>query len=260
MRSPCCHSRIFWFLPALLWLWMGLPWVGCCGFDLAYGLTIASASSLKPVVEKLTPLFESQYPQVKIKNTFAGSQVIFQQIRMGAKIDIFMTADPQLLVKLGSKMKLLSRQTLGHNGLVVVAHQAKQIPAQDITQVAWQNLGRVAICHPSAPCGRYTQEFLNKMPQIQIPQVVYSDSAHANLAKVLNKQVTMGFIYKTDWYNHQSELTLVYSVPQSVLPPLDYEACVTTHAAQDSHANLWMGWLQSPPALKILADYGFNSD
>ncbi|NTW05928.1 MAG: molybdate ABC transporter substrate-binding protein, partial [Peptococcaceae bacterium] len=56
-------------------------------------ITVAAAASLKNCLdEKLIPVFQQRYPNIKIQTTYDGSGKLQTQIQQGAPIDIFISA------------------------------------------------------------------------------------------------------------------------------------------------------------------------
>lgn len=55
-------------------------------------LTIFAASSLTESFTQIGQAFENSHPGVKVKFNFAGSQILFSQIKNGAQADIFAPA------------------------------------------------------------------------------------------------------------------------------------------------------------------------
>ena len=64
-------------------------------------INLAAAASLKNVYdEKLIPMFQKQYPNVKVTPTYASSGDLQTQIENGLKADIFMSAANKQMNKL----------------------------------------------------------------------------------------------------------------------------------------------------------------
>ncbi len=94
------------FLLLLIGLTLGL--VGCAGASESSGgtsqatseeqvsrgtLTVLAASSLTDVFGELASKFQEQNPGTKVSTSFAGSSELLAQIRQGAPVDVFATAD-----------------------------------------------------------------------------------------------------------------------------------------------------------------------
>ena len=63
------------------------------GTDIKGTLTLAAAASLeKSFTEELIPMFEEQYPGVKVQGTYDSSGKLQSQIEAGADVDVFFSA------------------------------------------------------------------------------------------------------------------------------------------------------------------------
>jgi len=61
---------------------------------------VAAAASLRGPLEELVELYREQHPDANITLTFGGSGALAQQIRYGAPVDLFLSADAELAAAL----------------------------------------------------------------------------------------------------------------------------------------------------------------
>ena len=98
-----------------------LVWCGCVlAQEMSSDkLSVFAAASLKPSLDKITPLFEKKYG-VKLVLSFAGSGALARQIEYGAPADVFISANESWLHHL-EKIGLIRDSTaLFSNALVLI--------------------------------------------------------------------------------------------------------------------------------------------
>lgn len=67
-------------------------------------ITIAAAASLKNCMDdKLIPMFNEKYPNIKVQATYDSSGKLQTQIEEGAEIDVFMSAATKQMDELNKK-------------------------------------------------------------------------------------------------------------------------------------------------------------
>ena len=123
-------------------------------------LYVASASSLKPLVEEAIKVFTAKHPHVEVKVSYGSSGSLYKQIKGGAPYDIFLSASGIYIEKLkeAGKIKKAKIFALGR----VVLFSLKPL-SKDIEK-ALLSAKRVAIANPKyAPYGKCALEFLKKI-------------------------------------------------------------------------------------------------
>jgi molybdate transport system substrate-binding protein len=162
---------------------------------------VSAAASLTNAFQDIARAFEKAHPGSKVVLNFAASGPLLQQIRQGAPVDVFASADQETMDKAAAAQLLApGRVDFAANTLVVV-----QPAAAGSSPKAWPiwppRLARLATGSPaSVPVGRYTLEAVKAAgleAELQ-PRWIYADSVRQVLAYVARGEVDAGFVYRTD--------------------------------------------------------------
>ena len=63
-------------------------------------LVVGAAASLRNPMQQLAEVFEAQHPEIKVRLSFGASSSLARQIRLGAPIDVFVSADNRWVLDL----------------------------------------------------------------------------------------------------------------------------------------------------------------
>lgn len=227
----------------------------------AQTLTVSAAASLAPVLKALAPRFEAGQTGVALRFNFAASGVLLQQLRQGAPVDVFASADQDTVTR-GLAQNLLDGNTardFARNSVVLV------VPAQggpalhtlaDLTRPAVKRLagGKVA----TVPVGRYAREALDasRLWPGLAPKWVDCDSVRQVLDYVVRGEVDAGFVYRTDALSAADKVRVVLTLSSHT--PVRYPVAVVSDSRHKALARDFIAFLTSPPAQDVLARYGFD--
>lgn len=117
-------------------------------------MTIAAASSLRPMVEQLSQKYNSIHGGEEIRCVYGASGTIFTQIVGGAPFNIFLSADPNYLEQLQKRGKVNSPiDTLAWGTLGFLSQREAVLSCNTIL-----------LPHPGfAPFGKAAQSYLNQI-------------------------------------------------------------------------------------------------
>lgn len=246
-------------------LLMGLAAVvsGCGTEKKAAGtVRVAAAASLEKVfTEKLIPLFNKQYPEIKVEGVYDGSGKLQVQIEEGLAADIFISASEKQMQALLQK-KMVQQETvrpLLENKLVlIVAADVKQPIAkfEDLAMVEHPAIGDPK----SVPAGQYAQEALTKLGVWE--QVSSKASLGTNVTEVLHwvaeGSADAGIVYATDAASN-SKVKVAAVVPAGVLQkPVIYPVGMLIKAPHADDAKKFYEFLHSAQASAIFKEAGFE--
>lgn len=253
-------KMIFWCL-----LLVGLAAVvsGCGNEQKVTGtVRVAAAASLEKVfTEKLIPLFNKQYPEIKVEGVYDGSGKLQVQIEEGLAADIFISASEKQMKALLQK-KIMQQETvrpLLENKLVlIVAADAQQHIAkfEDLTKVKHPVIGDPK----SVPAGQYAQEALSKLGVWE--QVSSKASLGTNVTEVLHwvaeGSADAGIVYATDAASN-NKVKVAAVVPTGVLQkPVIYPMGMLAKAPHADDAKKFYEFLHSAQASVIFKEAGFE--
>lgn len=151
---------------------------GCQGKP---ALTVAAASSLQDALRECASAYEARTHE-RVELDFAGSNAIGAQIRAGAPVDVFVSADEEAV-------KAIESRPLLSNALVIVGDG-------DL-----RHAQRIAIGNPSAvPAGKYAKRYLERegLWRELEPKLIPTENVRAALAAVDRGVVDAAFVYRTD--------------------------------------------------------------
>lgn len=214
-------------------------------------LTVYGASSLKIVLSKFDagPTY-----------SFAGSDVLAQQIENGAPADLFAAASPKYPKQLAAKGLCEKPVPFASNTLVII------VPAgsKAISSLADLQVGpprRLAIGAAAVPIGAYTREVLaNAGGDAVLTRNTVSDEQDAAgiVSKVALGSADAGITYVTDAKSSDGRVRAV-ALPASAQPVVAYTACVAVReGANTTAARDYLTKLTGPAGQAALKAAGFG--
>ncbi len=225
-------------------------------------LVIYAASSLQEVLTEQAGNWARDTGQPAPKLSFAGSAIAARQISLGAKADIFISANEKWVAYLAGKKAIQSHiQLIAHNQLVFAVPkqpQAHLLQALTLSDILAHSKGRpIAIANPStAPAGEYTKKFLNHInawDNLSSGKLAFSPNVRRTLA-LIEQGGLSGFVYASD-AKASKKVQVIYTVPTSDIGVINYYGVVTNSAPNS--AITFLKYLQSDAGGKTWASYGF---
>ena len=243
---------------------------GGCGRGVEEGsVNVFAASSLTDVFTEIADAFKREHPDVDVVLQFAGSSRLAAQIKAGAHVDVFASANERVMED------LLADGADGRDSAVFARNRlALAVPAENPGGVdGLASLGKpdllVAACDPEVPCGALTEEVLTDAgaemgvcPSSGGEERVRCDAARlvvdthepnvrSVLTKVMLGEVDAGLVYATDLAaGGEDVFGIRLRHPAAASYPL---AVLSEKAAAAEFAN----FVLSPTAQQILAEAGF---
>ncbi len=223
-------------------------------------LLIGAAASLQASLEELQGSFETQYPNVKLTFTFAGSGTLEQQIREGAPMDIFISAAEKQMDALetdsflldGTRVNLLENQV----ALIVPRDSTLSIAAfEDITKANVIAIGDPA----SVPAGQYAQEIYTNLGSWEdvLAKATLGKDVTEVLTWVSSGNADAGVVYTTD-AALSDDVIVAAIAPEGSHKKVIYPAAVIKESKQTEAAGEFISFLQSQEAKDVFVSYGFK--
>ncbi len=226
-------------------------------------LRIASASSLRPVLEELIITF-SKLEQVKIELITASSGKLASQIEVGAPYDIFFSANKKYSTYVKAKLHLKdSIKTFAKGKLALLVSKKKNTHCNLLQALKQQNIKRIAIANPKlAPYGMASLELFQNLSIkatlsskivygeniSQVNQFLKSNAVDAGLT-AFSTLKSIGF--KEEYYK--------YEIPASLHQPIfNTTLILSKNTTQHTQAEKFVSYLQTTPAKRILVSYGYD--
>ena len=226
-------------------------------------ITIAAAASLKNCMdEKLIPMFNEKYPNIKVQATYDSSGKLKTQIEEGAEIDVFMSAATKQMNEL-NKEELIEDDSivdLLENKIVLIVPKGntKEIKSfQDILKC-----DKIAIGDPeSVPAGQYAKELFENLKIWD--EVSSKSSLGTNVTEVLNwvaeGSADSGIVYSTDAAS-KDKVEVVIEAPEGSVSKVIYPVGIIKASKNKEEAKSFTDFLQSNEAMKVFESYGFSSN
>lgn len=226
-------------------------------------ITIAAAASLKNCMdEKLIPMFNEKYPNIKVQATYDSSGKLKTQIEEGAEIDVFISAATKQMNEL-NKEELIEDDSivdLLENKIVLIVPKGntKEIKSfQDILKC-----DKIAIGDPeSVPAGQYAKELFENLKIWD--EVSSKASLGTNVTEVLNwvaeGSADSGIVYSTD-ASSKDKVEVVIEAPEGSVSKIIYPVGIIKASKHKEEAKNFTDFLQSNEAMKVFESYGFSSN
>jgi molybdate transport system substrate-binding protein len=221
---------------------------GCGGDDDA--LVVSAASSLRTA---FTELGGARF-------SFGGSDDLAAQIRQGAPVDVFASADTALPAQLFAEGLVEQPVVFATNRLVlaVPADAARVASLRDLEQPGVT----IATGSPDVPVGGYTRAFLAAVGQERSERILANvRSEEPDVGGVIGKltqgAVDAGFVYITDVEATEGALVAI-ELPAAVAPDVEYAVAVVSGSERKAAARAFVTGLLEGEGRAALRRVGFG--
>ena len=221
-------------------------------------LLVFAAVSMMNALEEIIDIYE-QEAKTEVIVSYAGSQVLAQQIASGAKADIFVSAGDGPMEFLRERSLIDDEAALLRNKLVVVTkpqHEDNDIREfDDLTKFR-----RIAIADPDlAPAGHYAREALQStnLWESLMPRLILGSDVRTTLGYVETGNVDVALVYATD-AAVASTLIALDVVPVDSYSDIIYPAATLRRSTPSVVADDFLVFLKSNRAQRVFDRFGFG--
>ncbi len=221
-------------------------------------VTIFAAASTQDVLQQISRDFESQ-TGTQVTCSFAASSTLARQIEQGAAADLFLSADERWADDLAEKGLVAQRRDLLANRLVVVTPAAHPLELQQLTDLAGEEVKRLALALDPVPAGHYAREALQKAgvwERIK-DRVHEAGDVRATLMLVARGEAEAGLVYATDAAT-TDKVRVALEVPEELHAPIRYPLVLVRRADSSPEARAFYDFLDSEKARKHFRKAGFQ--
>jgi molybdate transport system substrate-binding protein len=211
-------------------------------------LTVFAASSLTDAFPKIDR---------SARYSFAGSNALAAQIRLGAPADVFASANLALPRGL-FKSRLCSKPVaFARNALVLIVPSSNPANIQTVYDLRKPGV-KLVIAAPGVPVGSYTLQVLKRMKLTSVLSHVVSRESDVRevLAKVALNEADAGFVYSTDARTVPRKVRAL-RIPARARPNVQYGICVVSARSHKAAARAFVKRVLRKAGQKILIRYGF---
>ena len=216
--------------------------------DTTYHPTVYAASSLTDALPKIAP---------GAKFSFAGSDTLAAQIRLGAPADVFASANTTLPQGLHREHLCSKPVVFTRNTLVLIV--PKSNPARIDSVYGLKRAGiKLVIAGPKVPVGAYTRKVLKNLKLTSVLKNVVSQESDVRevLAKVALGEGDAGFVYATDARTVPGKVKTI-RIPSRGKPQVQYGICVVSASGHKAAAHGFVEKVLSSRGQRILRRFGF---
>lgn len=224
----------------------------------ALAVVVSAAASLTEALQQLAALYEQRTGEQVVLN-LGASNTLARQIRSGARVDVFISADEAQMDAVAGSVVPGTRVDLLSNQLAIAVpddRPARFLSVEDLLAPAYR---RVAIGDPAAvPAGVYAKAYLERagLWSSIAPRIVPAGSVRLALAAVENGAADAAIVYRTDIATaRRARQAFVLPVDQG--PRIVYPAAALQGGSNPAGAKRWLDFLRSPDARAVFDRLGF---
>lgn len=229
---------------------------GCTGAAPVGEVLVGAAASLSAVLPDLTAAYERETGR-PVTTTVGSSGQLTQQIRQGAPIAVFLSADVPWVDSLAAGGFILpeSRAVYARGRLALWSRDTAAAFTR-IEDLLSADVGRIAIANPAfAPYGRAAREALGAAGlwnEVE-PRLVIAENVRQALQFAETGNVDVAFVAHTLVRDAHGHAVLV---PDTLYTPLD-QALGVVAAADTAAAGAFARFVLGPVGRAILQQHGF---
>lgn len=241
--------------------WFFLLIVCLCPNTFANEITVSVAASLRNVFEALIAQYTAQKPDQVIYLNSAGSGTLLQQIRQGAPVDVFASADLHTMRQAQAEGLLANNTFILFAGNDLVLATAKKHPfyitqAEDLKH---KKINRIALGNPkSVPAGRYAIMALQQADIVDdlTDKIIRTRDVRQALDYIVRGEVDVAFVYRTDVQLMADKVNIAYTfrLPENV----QYPIAILQDSQERLAARNFVDFIHSPTGRDILQKQGFR--
>ena len=225
------------------------------GTACAAELTVSAAASLTAAFGEIARAFESARPGVTVRTNFGGSSTLVVQIREGAPVDVFASADEASMQKLVDAGEVPSKpETFATNRLAILVGRGNPERIAGIADLARPGLV-IALCGPAVPAGRYAREIFARAG-VAVPESSQELDVKAVVTRVAMGEADAGIVYETD-VRAAGDRVEAIPIPDALNVTARYPIAVLARTKEAEAAASLVRFVLGHAGQAILARHGF---
>lgn len=218
-------------------------------------ITVSGAASLTAAFGAIAEAFGKAQPGGVVRSNFAGSSTLVQQIREGAPVDVFASADESNMQKLVDAGDVAGTPVVfARNRLAILVARGNPKKITGVADLAKPGLV-VSLCAPAVPAGKYAREVFAKAG-VAIPESSQELDVKAVVSRVVLGEADAGVVYTADVLAAGDAVEAV-DIPDALNVVARYPVAVLVHAKQPDLARAFVAYLVSADGQAILQRFGF---
>jgi molybdate transport system substrate-binding protein len=236
-------------------------------------LRVLAAASLTEAFQEISDEFESAHPGLEVKLNFGGSNALAGQILLGARADIFASANQAQMDRVEEEGLIVpgSRRDFAANRLVAIWHKGFTNGIAGLRDLAEARSAlKIIVADEEVPVGRYTK--------LALRRAAANPGLPANLWECVNAQVVsremnvksvymkvklgeadLGFVYSSDVLPEDCVILGIYPLPKAVQPGITYPIAALNDGGNAEMAARFQEFVLSPVGRALLVKHGFQA-
>ena len=235
--------------------WLLIPLLGwgvaCSDPDDRATLRVFATSSLTAAFEEMAHTFEESNPDVDVVLNVAASSTLAAQIRDGAPVDVFASADWANVDKVIDRV-IGEPSAFATNRLQIITEAGNPLGIETLNDLADPSVLFVT-CDDDVPIGAYTAELLAKAG-VELSPVSLEENVKGIVAKVTTGEADAGIVFVTDVLAAGSTATGV-DIPDDLNVTASYPIA---RLSNDDEAEAFVRFVTSSDGRAILEQFGFG--
>lgn len=249
----------------------------CGGGGSGQSITVFAAASLAEAFDEIAQEFELKNPGVSVKLNLAGSQRLRSQLELGAKADVFASANnAQMDLAVAADLIAGTPAAFATSSLAVITSgDADGGPVQTLEDLAEPGVS-VVLAHPSVPAGAYARQLLENLSAddsrfggdfgLRVLENVVSEETNVRNVeqKVVLGEVDAGIVYRPGAEQAAALAALDHGGIKLVPVPAEYNVhatypiAVLQEAERPDVAASFVAFVLAPQGQAILSRHGFG--
>jgi molybdate transport system substrate-binding protein len=191
--------------------------------------------------------------------SFAGSDTLAAQIRLGAPADVLAAASPKIPDKLYAEGLLEKPVVFTTNKLVLVTPASNPARIKSVFDLRRPGI-KLVVGAPTVPIGAYTRTILKNLRLTSVLSNVVSEETDVRsiLGKVALGEADAGFVYATDAKTVARKVQVI-RLPAWAQPPVRYEIAVVKSTGNRAAAVAFVNRVLSRAGQAKLRAAGFGA-
>lgn len=242
------------------------PWLGGVALFLATAscggpepgttdLVVSAASSLTDAFSEIEVAFETAHPRVDVILNIGGSSLLREQILGGAPVDVFASANPEIMDAVGDAGLIRGQaRTFALNRLEIAVPEGNPGDVDGLEDFAEDGL-LIGLCAPEVPCGEFARKVLATAgvePSIDTEE----PNVRALLLKLQSGELDAGIVYQSDLLSNDSVEGI--AIPDSLNVPTNYVIASLGGPPNGELASEFVAFVLSATGRAIFLDFGFE--
>ena len=260
LRQSCARAASRTYFSRRFFLFaLAASTLGCSGDPSRKSLLVSAAADLQEAFAEFGKTFETQ-SSAPVTFNFAASGMLAQQIKSGAKVDVFAAANVAFVDELETAGLTIpgTKRIYARGRLVAWARADAKVEINSLNDLLKPEIKRIAIANPvTAPYGLAASHALEGagVREAVQPKLVYGENVRQTLELARSGNVDVALVSRSLVLNLSGK---TYLIPEELHSPIEQAAVVIKGAPNEALARRFVETLAGPDGQTLLKRYGFE--